>query len=106
MSIAVSARISADAYRVHVATDPTRDLDQSHREIDEALARDDTPHPAVIVGSDAGALFATAVPVRPGSTREVAQAVSWPRPLPASTASAAAESARADEDLSLAAGIR
>jgi alpha-beta hydrolase superfamily lysophospholipase len=52
------ARISADAYRVHVSIDPMRDSDHSQREIEETLTRDDTPHPVVIVGSDTGALFA------------------------------------------------
>lgn len=48
-------RIAADGYRVHAAADPTRDEEQALDRIRAAL---DGPGPHVLVGSDAGALFA------------------------------------------------
>jgi alpha-beta hydrolase superfamily lysophospholipase len=54
-------RLSVDAYRVHVVTDPTVDADgtrdQIARAIDDAVP---TP-PIVLAGSDTGALFAAAL---------------------------------------------
>jgi pimeloyl-ACP methyl ester carboxylesterase len=52
------ARISADAYRVRAVDDPTVDPDGVEQQIRAVLAEDGLSHPIVLVGSDAGALFA------------------------------------------------
>lgn len=48
-------RISADAYRVHVVVDPTEDAALTDAQIEGLL---DGPRPAVLAGSDTGALYA------------------------------------------------
>jgi alpha-beta hydrolase superfamily lysophospholipase len=54
-------RISADAYRVRVVADPTADEDLARTQIADLLADMNLPAPRVLVGSDAGALFAAAL---------------------------------------------
>lgn len=51
-------RISADAYRVHVVTDPATDPDQTTAAVTAIAARGDLVRPLVLTGSDTGALFA------------------------------------------------
>jgi alpha-beta hydrolase superfamily lysophospholipase len=51
-------RLSADAYRVRVVTDPTADLALATAEVAAVLAGSDAVAPRVLVGSDTGALFA------------------------------------------------
>ena len=52
------ARISADAYRVRAVDDPTVDPEGVEEQIRAVLAEADLSSPVVLVGSDAGALFA------------------------------------------------
>jgi alpha-beta hydrolase superfamily lysophospholipase len=57
-------RLSVDAYRVHVVTDPTVDVDGARDQIASAAAGaiDGATHtPIVLAGSDTGALFAAAL---------------------------------------------
>jgi alpha-beta hydrolase superfamily lysophospholipase len=58
-------RISADGYRVWAVADPTVDADRAEGQVRVLLeAGPDTetgPHPRVLVGSDAGAVFAAAL---------------------------------------------
>jgi alpha-beta hydrolase superfamily lysophospholipase len=51
-------RLSADAYRVRVVTDPTADLTLATAEVTGLLGEETTVAPRVLVGSDTGALFA------------------------------------------------
>lgn len=50
-------RISTDGYRVHAVADPTVDEQRSADQVRELLV-EAAPRPVVLVGSDAGALFA------------------------------------------------
>ncbi len=52
-------RISADAYRVHVITAPTDSVEGSTDQLLQVLADADAGTPRVVVGSDAGAAYAT-----------------------------------------------
>ncbi len=57
-------RLSVDAYRVHVVTDPTVDANGARDQIASAVAGaiDGATHtPIVLAGSDTGALFAAAL---------------------------------------------
>jgi alpha-beta hydrolase superfamily lysophospholipase len=51
-------RLAADAYRVRAVTDPVADEALAARQAAQVLADPGTPGPRVLVGSDAGALFA------------------------------------------------
>jgi alpha-beta hydrolase superfamily lysophospholipase len=51
-------RISADAYRVHVAADPVASPDVTTSQVTAFAAAPDLVRPLVLVGSDTGALFA------------------------------------------------
>jgi hypothetical protein len=51
-------RLSADAYRIRVVTDPTADAAAARAQVADYLADPDSPAPKVLVGSDTGALFA------------------------------------------------
>src|SRR5215469_8055432 len=52
-------RLAADAYRVRAVANPADDADLAEAQIREALATG--PAPAVLAGSDSGALFAVAL---------------------------------------------
>ena len=54
------ARLASDAYRVRAVADPTR-TDSVAAQVADLLADADLPAPKVLVGSDAGALFAIAL---------------------------------------------
>jgi hypothetical protein len=51
-------RLSADAYRVRLVTDPTADPDAAREQVAAHLADPAAAAPAILVGSDTGALFA------------------------------------------------
>jgi alpha-beta hydrolase superfamily lysophospholipase len=51
-------RLASDAYPVHVVVAPSRDEALARAQIAALVNRDETPRPIVLVGSDAGALFA------------------------------------------------
>ncbi len=51
-------RLAADAYPVHVINDPVADEALARRQIEAVLSAPGRPAPAVLVGSDTGALFA------------------------------------------------
>jgi alpha-beta hydrolase superfamily lysophospholipase len=51
-------RIAVDGYRVRALGDPTADPSGVEKQLLELLDSDDVAHPVVLVGSDAGALFA------------------------------------------------
>jgi alpha-beta hydrolase superfamily lysophospholipase len=51
-------RLSADAYRVRLVTDPTADAAAAREQVAAHLADPATTAPAILVGSDTGALFA------------------------------------------------
>jgi alpha-beta hydrolase superfamily lysophospholipase len=56
----LGTRLSLDAYRVQILTDPTVDADAARAQI--AVATDGTQtQPTILVGSDTGALFAAAL---------------------------------------------
>jgi alpha-beta hydrolase superfamily lysophospholipase len=57
-------RLATDAYRVHAVTAPSDDADRARRELLEVVAGANTSVPRVVVGSDAGAAFATYVAAR------------------------------------------
>jgi pimeloyl-ACP methyl ester carboxylesterase len=52
------ARLATDAYPVQVVGDPTADAALTRGQIEAILATPGRPEPAVLVGSDTGALFA------------------------------------------------
>ncbi|UYM07745.1 alpha/beta hydrolase [Solicola gregarius] len=52
------ARMSADAYRVRLATVDLDDLDATRAEIEKLLADESLPDPKVLVGADSGATLA------------------------------------------------
>jgi alpha-beta hydrolase superfamily lysophospholipase len=54
----LGTRLAADAYPVHVVADPTVDESVTRDQIDALLSAPGRPEPAVLVGSDTGALFA------------------------------------------------
>ena len=54
------ARLAVDGYRVRAVGDPTRDARSTAADVARLLADDSLPAPRVLVGSDAGALFAIA----------------------------------------------
>jgi alpha-beta hydrolase superfamily lysophospholipase len=54
-------RLASDAYPVHVIAAPTRDEALARAQIATIVNEDSTPRPIVLVGSDAGALFAAAL---------------------------------------------
>jgi alpha-beta hydrolase superfamily lysophospholipase len=86
------ARLASDAYRVRAVGDPTADPDGVEQQVRAVLAADDTVAPVVLVGSDAGALFAAGLlaqgrveadalilaglPVAPGTDSNTAPSVS------------------------------
>jgi alpha-beta hydrolase superfamily lysophospholipase len=51
-------RLSADAWRVRVVTDPTADAGAARAEVAGYLADPGSPAPKILAGSDTGALFA------------------------------------------------
>src|SRR6202035_5273324 len=62
-------RLAADAYRGRAVTDPVADAALAARQAAHVLADPGTPGPRVLVGSDAGALFAAGLAAsgeRPG----------------------------------------
>lgn len=54
-------RLGSDAYRVRVVADPTAEEALARTQISEQLADPGAPGPRVLVGSDAGALYAVAL---------------------------------------------
>jgi pimeloyl-ACP methyl ester carboxylesterase len=54
----LGSRLAADAYPVHVVNDPTVDAELTRAQIAAVLSAPGRPEPAVLVGSDTGALFA------------------------------------------------
>lgn len=58
-------RIAADGYKVRLLPDVTTDLAASVAEVEKLLVDDGLPGPKVVVGSDAGALFALSLARRP-----------------------------------------
>ncbi len=54
----LGSRLASDAYPVHVVDDPTVDAQVTRAQIASVLSAPGRPEPAVLVGSDTGALFA------------------------------------------------
>jgi alpha-beta hydrolase superfamily lysophospholipase len=56
-----ATRLASEAYPVHVIVAPSSDEALARAQIDAIVNRAETPRPIVLVGSDAGALFAAAL---------------------------------------------
>jgi alpha-beta hydrolase superfamily lysophospholipase len=52
-------RLSADAYRIHVVTAPTESTTRAHDQLLAIFADADAEKPRIVIGSDAGAAYAT-----------------------------------------------
>lgn len=86
-------RIAADAYRVRAVADPSRWPREAARQVEEALAEEESARPVVLAGSDAGALFAVGLV----ATGEVAADALLLAGLPTKDAAAAQPAQWSDE---------
>jgi pimeloyl-ACP methyl ester carboxylesterase len=83
----LGSRLAADAYPVDVVASPSEDEALTRRQIAAILATPGRPEPAVLVGSDTGALFAAGL-IASGEATNVGALVLAGLPVPDASASA------------------
>jgi alpha-beta hydrolase superfamily lysophospholipase len=83
----LGSRLAADAYPVQVVDDPTVDANITRAQISAVLSAPGRPEPAVLVGSDTGALFAAGL-IASGEATHIGGLILAGLPVPDTSAEA------------------